>query len=130
MPSLQYEWHPGLLPAWIIAFFLPVNVPAISIGCSISSTLLCQIILCYCCVSLNGCHVSIQKWLPVCLQEISEALTPQGRVQPAGILAGMRGVIVKSLLWGSDTEKFRRHDDMASYNQPFIWAGNFIFGDI
>jgi len=120
MPSLQYEWHPGLLPAWIIAFFLPVNVPAISIGCSISSTLLCQIILCYCCVSLNGCHVSIQKWLPVCLQEISEALTPQGRVQPAGILAGMRGVIVKSLLWGSDTEKFRRHDDMASYNQPFI----------
>lgn len=79
VPSLQYEWHPGLLPAWIIAFFLPVNVPAISIGCSISSTLLCQITLCYCCVSWNGCHVPIQGWLPLCSQAVPEALTSQGR---------------------------------------------------
>lgn len=52
-----------------------VNVPAISIGCSISSTLLCQITLCYHCVSLNGCHVPIQKWLPICSQVVPEAST-------------------------------------------------------
>lgn len=120
MPSLQYEWHPGLLPAWIIAFFLPVNVPAISIGCSISSTLLCQIILCYCYVSLNGCHVSIQGQLPICSQAVPEALTARGRIQPAGIPAGVKDVIVKSLLWGSEVEKFRRCDNVASYSQPFI----------
>lgn len=54
MPSLQYEWHPGLLPAWIITFFLPVNVPSVSAGCSISSNLLYQIILCYCCAFLKA----------------------------------------------------------------------------
>lgn len=97
MPSLQYEWHPGLLPAWIITFFLPVNVPAMSTGCSISSNLLCQIILCYCCASLKGCRISIQRWLSIYSQAVPVALTAQRRTHPAAVPPGIKDVMVKSL---------------------------------
>lgn len=92
MPSLQYEWHPGLLPAWIITFFLPVNVPAMSTGCSISSNLLC-----YCCASLKGCRISIQRWLSIYSQAVPVALTAQRRTHPAAVPPGIKDVMVKSL---------------------------------
>lgn len=116
VPSVQYEWHPGLLPVWIIAFFLPVNVPAISIACSISSTFLCQIILCYCCVSLKVCHVSIQRCLSICLQRVPEPVTAHRRIQAAGIPEAVKDVIDESLHWGSEAAKFRRCDGIASYS--------------
>lgn len=93
MPRLQYVWHPDLLTDWIIAFFLPANVLVISIGCSVSSTFLCQIILCCCFVLLNGCHVSIQRQLPICPEAGHKALTAQERIQPAVMPAGIKDLL-------------------------------------
>lgn len=126
MPCLQYVWHPGLLPAWIIAFFLPVNIPVISIGCSVSSTFLWQIILCCCCVPLPGCYVSAQRQLPIYSETGHKALTAQGRIQPAVMPAGVKDVIFKPLLWDPEAEKFRRHDHMIRYRSILLrWEFHF-----
>lgn len=78
-------------PGWFHSFYLWMFI---SIGCSVSSTLLCQIILCCCCcIPLKCCHISTHRQLPICSGAGWNALTAQRRIQPAVMPAGLKDVI-------------------------------------